>query len=442
MSPPELPPPESAPSDLDRIAEGFVRLVVALSLHDPDYMDAYHGPPEWRRQAEEEKAPPAEIRMRSSELVESLPTPGTSWGETERLRHRFLEAHLGALETRARMVEGHRLSFDEESEALYGITLPPVDGEELLDVLDRIDRRLTADGITGGTVRERLETFRAEFTVPAERIDEVFRFSLETARDVTAQHLSLPSEERFQVEYVDRAPWSAYNWYQGSYESLIQVNLDFPVRVYELMNLACHEGYPGHHSHHALLERHLLRDRGWLEHSVYALFSPHALTSEGVASVAPDLAFSAGSRLELLREELFPRAALDPERAAVYLEILDLQRELAPASAEAARRHLDGELDADGATRWLVRHLAIDPRRAARAVRFHQRYGAYIVTYHRGREILAAHLEDGGGGRSAEIRWNRFRDVVTTPRLVSDLEPRQELPPRSPLDPIGTLSPV
>ena len=36
---------------LRAIAERYVRLVLAVGQHDADYVDAYYGPPEWRKEA-------------------------------------------------------------------------------------------------------------------------------------------------------------------------------------------------------------------------------------------------------------------------------------------------------------------------------------------------------------------------------------------------------
>ena len=80
--------------------------------------------------------------------------------------------------------------------------------------------------------------------------------------------------ESFTVEYVTGKPWGAYNWYQGDYRSQIQVNTDLLIYIDHAVDLACHEGYPGHHVYNALLEKHLGRDRGWVEYEVYLLFSP------------------------------------------------------------------------------------------------------------------------------------------------------------------------
>ena len=35
-------------SKMNRIAEGYVKLILNVGLHDPGYVDAYYGPAEWK----------------------------------------------------------------------------------------------------------------------------------------------------------------------------------------------------------------------------------------------------------------------------------------------------------------------------------------------------------------------------------------------------------
>ena len=131
--------------------------------------------------------------------------------------------------------------------------------------------------------------------------------------------------------------WSGYNWYQGDFRSLIQVNTDLPIYIDRAIDLACHEGYPGHHVYNALLEKHLVRDRGWVEFTVYPLFSPQSLIAEGTANYGIEVAFPGRERVEFERTVLFPAAGLDPARAAEYYEVQALVDQLAYAGNEAAR---------------------------------------------------------------------------------------------------------
>jgi hypothetical protein len=58
-----------APGSLDEIAPAYVKLVLALGVHDADYVDAYYGPPEWRTAAQAEKRPLPEIRSDARRLL-------------------------------------------------------------------------------------------------------------------------------------------------------------------------------------------------------------------------------------------------------------------------------------------------------------------------------------------------------------------------------------
>ena len=107
------------------------------------------------------------------------------------------------------------------------------------------------------------------------------------------------------------------------------------------MDLACHEGYPGHHVYNVLLEKHLVRDRGWIEFTVYPLFSPQSLIAEGTANYGIEVAFSQADRLALRADVLFPLAGLDGDRAQEYYEVLALVDRLSYAGNEAARRYLE-----------------------------------------------------------------------------------------------------
>src|SRR5687767_15486838 len=54
---------------LTETAEAYTKLVLALGVHDADYVDAYYGPPEWRAAADSAKLPVADrksTRLNSS----------------------------------------------------------------------------------------------------------------------------------------------------------------------------------------------------------------------------------------------------------------------------------------------------------------------------------------------------------------------------------------
>src|SRR4029453_8739114 len=100
-----------------------------------------------------------------------------------------------------------------------------------------------------------------------------------------------------------------------------------------------HGGYPGHHVYNVLLEKTLVKDRGWTEFTVYPLFSPQSLIAEGSANYGIDIAFPGHQRVEYEKATLFPLAGLDASRADQYYRIQELTSKLSYAGNEAARRY-------------------------------------------------------------------------------------------------------
>lgn len=409
---------------MDVVAEAYVRLVLAVGEHDPDYVDAYYGPPAWRREAKEAAAPLADVRAeamaRIGELA-ALPDPVGPTGELERLRQRFLSRQLAALVARVDLLGGARLTFDQESQALYDAVAPRYGEERFAAELARLESLLPGEG----PLVDRWAAWRDGFVVPPDRLDRVFTAAIDECRRRTKAHIALPDGESFAVEYVTDKPWGAYNWYQGGYHSLIQVNTDLPTYVGGAVDLACHEGYPGHHVYNALLEKNLVRDRRWVEYEVYPLFSPQSLIAEGSAEFGIEMAFPGAERTAFERDVLFPLAGLDPARAEEYGRVRELTKGLAFAGNEAARRYLDGEIDAAAAAAWLEKYALMTAPRAAQRVKFMDKYRSYVINYNLGEELVRGWVEaqagTAGPPEPPEGRWRAFEALLSTPRLPSEL---------------------
>ena len=402
---------------MNRIAESYVKLVLAVGQHDSDYVDAYYGPPEWRTEAEARKRPLDAIRSEAVALLSDLqahpPATGGRDAELVQLRHDYLTRQLQSMVARLDLLSGKRLSFDEESKALYDAVAPTHDAAYFQEVIDQLDALLPGDG----PVVEQLERFRQGFVIPKDRLDTVFRAAVAECRRRTLEHVELPAGESFEIEYVTDKPWGGYNWYKGNFHSLIQVNTDLPIYIERALDLACHEGYPGHHVYNALLEKHLVRDRGWPEFSVYALFSPQSLIAEGTANYGIEVAFPGDERVEFEKKVLFPLAGIDPTEADRYYQGLRLGRKMIYAGNEAARGYLDGKLTQEQAVDWLMRYVLMPRNRAEQRIRFFDKYRSYVINYNLGQDLVKEYVERRGGDR-----WEEFEKLLSSPRLPSELK--------------------
>jgi hypothetical protein len=418
-----LPPQdEEPPMSLDAIAETYVKLVLAVGVHDGGYVDAYYGPESWQQETTAAARPLDEIRAAASASLNVLSVPAQGDDELTRLRHSFLQRQLAALVARIDFLTGKRLSFDEESEALYNAVAPAYTDEQFQRALTDLDHFLTEQEITEGSLVERYDAFRGDFVIPPERLDEVFRTAINACRERTAAHVELPAGESFTVEYVKDKSWSAYNWYQGNLTSIIQVNTDLPVYIDRAVDLACHEGYPGHHVYNMLLESHLVRERGWVEFQVYPLFSPQSLIAEGSANFGIEMAFPQGERLAFERDVLFPLAGLDPALAESYEAVRELMEQLRYADNEAARRYLDGQVDRETTIRWLASHAALTEARAEQRVAFISQYRSYVINYTLGLDLVRGYIDARADvAAPPEERWHEFEQLLSSPRLPADL---------------------
>ncbi|HEV8631735.1 MAG TPA: hypothetical protein VGV61_15575 [Thermoanaerobaculia bacterium] len=416
-SPAPAPAKARAPvNPLDSLAVEYTKLILATGERDPGYVDAYYGPPEWQREAAQAKADLSTIRAGAGRLLsdlDSVPPPNNS---LDGLRRRFLRRQTEALLGRLAMLAGKRLSFDEESRVLYDAVAPHFPESHFQELVAQVAALVPG----GGPVNERVDAFQRRFTIPRDRLDAVFQAAIAGCRERTQQHLTLPPGESFVVEYVTGKPWSGYNWYQGNYHSIIQVNTDLPIFIDRAIDLACHEGYPGHHVYNSQLEQHLVRERGWVELSVYPLYSPQSLIAEGSANYGVKLAFPQAERVAFEKARLFPLAGLDPAQADRYYQLLALKEKLSYAGNEAARRYLDGEIKADAAVDWLARYSLQSVERARQRLQFIDTYRSYVINYNLGQDMVSEYVAAKSGGDRAR-QWQVFVELLSSPRLPSDL---------------------
>src|SRR6184192_980557 len=141
---------------MNGIAERYAHLVLALGQHDPDYVDAFYGPPEWKTQAEKEKKSLDAIGAEAAELNATLaktPDPATSGDELLKLRREYLQKQISALAARVRMLKGEKLKFDDESRALYDAVAPTYPDSHFDAIIAELEKRIPAnDGQSGPPV--------------------------------------------------------------------------------------------------------------------------------------------------------------------------------------------------------------------------------------------------------------------------------------------------
>jgi hypothetical protein len=406
----------SMPADsLDAVARDYVRLQLEAGEREEGYVDAYYGPAEWQAAAKAAPRTVEQLAAAAAELTRRTQAIASGTDAMTQRRRAFLLAQLRAAETRLRMMRGEKLSFADEAEGLFGFRpeLKPLSHYDA--VLARIDALVPGTG----TLAERVEAFQNRFTIPKEKLEPVFQAAIAECRRRSLGHIPLPAHERFTMEFVTGKSWSGYNWYKGNANSLIQINTDLPIRISRAVDLGCHEGYPGHHVYNLLREEELAKKRGWVEYTVYPLYSPQSFIAEGSANYGIDLAFPGEERLAYETKVLFPLAGLTTADAAAYYRLQDATRELAGARFTIAQEYLEGRIDRAQAVELVQKYQLVSKARAEQSVSFTEQYRSYVINYGLGQDMVRTYIE-GAGATQAE-RWAAMRRILSEPTLPSDL---------------------
>ena len=408
---------------MNSIAEDYVKLVLNIGQYDADFVDAYYGPKEWQENLKSnlpfDSTAYNKLAAKTDELLNELESLGEyKADELETLRFRYLYKQLLACKTKIIMLNGVMLPFDEETKAIYDASAPMHDDEYFQSAIQELDKILPGKG----DVAKRLNDFKMKFVIPTEKLKDVFNAAIEECRTKTLSHIKLPKEESFTVEYVKDKPWGAYNWYKGNFYSVIEVNTDLPIYIDRAVDLAAHEGYPGHHVYNVLLESNLAKKRDWPEFKVYPLFSPQSLIAEGTANYGISVAFPGDERIKFEKEVLFPIAGLNPAEADLYYKVLEIQANLSYTGNEAARNLLDGKWTREQTVEWLQKNALRTKESADKYVSFIEKYRSYVVNYNLGMDIIKDYIErNGGTENNPDKRWELFEHLLSTPQTPSGL---------------------
>ena len=407
---------------LDDLSRAYAELAFGLERHFDGIVDAWVGPADIREAAMAGPVPSGDALVAQSTAlraaVEASDLPMT--------RVDYLSAQVRALETLARKAAGDTLAYRDEVAALFDIDparTPEHVYEEALAALD--------DALPGrGELAERMIAWRARFEMPLDAVQGAVDRILAEVRGRAQAFAPLPEREGVEISLVEDKPWSGYNWYLGNCRSLVEINTDMPVRANALLDLMCHEGYPGHHTEHATKEQRLYHERGYGEHAIQLINTPECVISEGIATLAGSIIFAPGEAEAWQGEHLYAGLGIDVDLARER-QVTEAQRSLRSLGGNVALLlHEEGAAE-DDAVQYLMRYGLETEERARHRMRFitDPLWAPYVFTYHVGRDLLGAWIELAEDGAAVTDRFahrqRRFArllaEQVTPSRIAADL---------------------
>lgn len=314
---------------MDDVALRYLLLGLRLGRHVPGFVASYSGPDELSEAVDGEPlTPPAELHneaMQLAGIAAELPRETA----VQRRRASWLAAQVGAMGALARRVGGEEIGYVDLVEELYDIEL-----QLEPDATFETARRMLDSALPGGEpLRQRLAAHEATALLPPQRVLGMAAELSARLRMRTRAQLWLPERESLRFEAAHEVPWTLDARYLGGGSSVIRINLDRPISLAALVEIAAHEGYPGHHAE-ASVRDEVLVSAGCAELALVATLSPQALISEGMAVVAREVILTDQEHaLELRRITRSLDQRLDVE---VELMVQRARRLLSPALGNAA----------------------------------------------------------------------------------------------------------
>jgi hypothetical protein len=397
---------------LDGISTDYVRLAFRMEPHIEGLIDAYDGPAAIRGEAQATPATPDELVREADALLERIATEDLAPSRVD-----YLTAQVAALATLARKLAGEEIAYVDEVRRLFDIEPERVPDDAYAAALAALDEALPGEG----PVRDRRERWRRQFEIPVDQARLAVETLMDEARSRPAALVPRPGGEAVELAFVSDQPWGGYHWYLGNARSLVEINTDLPIRANALLNLVAHEGYPGHHTEHALKEIRLYHEQGYGEHSIQLINTPECVISEGIATLAESMIFDGAEGARWQAEHVWEPFGIDadPEREA---RIIDAEWVLRSVGGNAALlMHAEGRTE-DEAVRYLMDYGLSTEEEARHRVRFiaDPLWRPYIFTYHVGRDLLGAWLDEAeASGETRASRFVRLLEEQLTPSAIA-----------------------
>jgi hypothetical protein len=297
----------------------YLLLALRINKISDGYVDAYYGPPELKTLVENESVKSAKelikvCKVLQKDLLEKI---------NDSTRQKYIGTMLNAMEVFLRVLNNEQIEFNEQVEAILGVKPKTYENDSEFYTLQK---EFTQVYSGKGTLAKRMEMYKERRRIPVSEIIVNFKRALEITRERTKEVFPelLPESESFKVQLaMEKVNWAFYDRYLGNYNSIIEVNPLQPIYWTTFLNIAAHEGYPGHHTEFSVKNKLLCNQLNWNEHRIILMNTPAGTVTEGIAETASYVLYKAEEKVRIELEEFCP----DPDKED-SIDILIKQSEI------------------------------------------------------------------------------------------------------------------
>jgi hypothetical protein len=407
--------PEAAPAahrpELDALARDYVVIALQMEKVHPDTVSVGTPPPALVARA---KRPISTERAiaKLDDIVAALDKLAPVADPLVAMRQRSLRAHAASLALQLQPTRLARITTAERVRRIYGFdpVFPPL--AQFDPAIDALDKALPGPG----NLADRIDALKKRAQVPTDKIEAVVRTAVAECRRRTVAHLRMPPESLIITFPADPLV-PGQSSYQGNGKGKMAVSTVVPADVDRLLQLSCHEAYPGHHTNYASMDANLWRKRHWPEGKVGLSFEPQFAVSDAISEYGTGLNFPLEERMRYEREVLYPLAGLTMQDEAAWRAYLSARSSVLGATSTVIRDYLDKRIDASTAKTLAMRYRLMNPRSAEQLIKMVDAFGIDIIASDQG--WLA--IDRAFAGKSVDEQWRLLQRMEEEPMLLGDV---------------------
>jgi hypothetical protein len=405
-------PAAAAAPTLDSLADDFVVVAMASEKIAPDVVGTAVNLSDW---AGRKRVKPTSRYNAVAELkrivlaIDAMPMPADKY---QAMRQRGLRVKAVSLASQLQPRQLAALPVAEQVRRLYGFE--PV-FRPLTDY-DAAIEKFATEMPGSGSLYDRINAMKARAMVPPDRIEPVVRAAVAECRKRTASHLRMPKEE-LAISFPADSLVPAQSNYTGGGKGAISVSSTIPADVDRLLQTACHEAYPGHHTHSATLDERLWTERKWPETGVFLSYSPVFPVSDAISEYGVGLVFPLDERMRFEREVLYPLAGLTMQDEAGWRALISARSSVLGATSTIIRDYLDKKIDDPTAKQLAIRYRLMTPQSADQLLKMAKAFGPDLLASDQGWLAIDRAFE----GKPVEEKWRLLQRMEEEPMLLGDV---------------------
>lgn len=266
------------------------------------FVDCYYGPKHLKRTVEEET-----VKSSNFLLKEAIKLDDSLKNQTFTSKRKiFLKKQVKAMKMVTKILDNKDIPLEEQIMDCLDIEFKWASEEHFKRGLKLYDQGLPGKG----NINERYRKWNNMNQFSTEKvgvIEDIIEEVLLELRKRTKNLFDLPVEEEAEVSLVTGKKWGAANWYLGNFTSHMELNIDYPVDLFSLVPLLCHEIYPGHHTEFSFKEEFLVSGARCSENQIFIINSPQLVIAEGIAEVAFEMIFTYKEAADWIEKNIYEK---------------------------------------------------------------------------------------------------------------------------------------